>query len=49
MGRSSDLRRGAQCEEGVVLGDECFVGEHAVINPGVKVSGMPAFPAITDL
>jgi mannose-1-phosphate guanylyltransferase/phosphomannomutase len=21
----------------VVLGDECFVGEHAVINPGVKV------------
>ena len=29
--------RGARCEEGVVLGDECFVGEHAVINPGVKV------------
>src|SRR5204863_395944 len=28
---------GFQCEEGVVLGDECFVGEHAVINPGVKV------------
>jgi mannose-1-phosphate guanylyltransferase/phosphomannomutase len=37
IGRSSDLRRGARCEEGVVLGDECFVGEHAVINPGVKV------------
>jgi mannose-1-phosphate guanylyltransferase/phosphomannomutase len=37
VGRSSDLRRGARCEEGVVLGDECFVGEHAVINPGVKV------------
>jgi mannose-1-phosphate guanylyltransferase / phosphomannomutase len=37
VGRSCDLRRGAQCEEGVVLGDECFVGEHAVINPGVKV------------
>src|ERR1700722_1179530 len=36
-GRSSDLRRGARLEEGVVLGDECFVGEHAVINPGVKV------------
>ena len=32
-----DLRHGARCEEGVVLGDECFVGEHAVINPGVKV------------
>src|SRR5438309_440385 len=37
LGRSTDLRRGARCEEGVVLGDECFVGEHAVINPGVKV------------
>ncbi len=37
VGRSSDLRRGARCEEGVVLGDECFVGEEAVINPSVKV------------
>jgi len=37
LGRSSDLRRGARCEEGVVLGDECFIGEHAVINPGVKI------------
>ncbi len=37
IGRSCDLRRGATCEDGVVLGDECFVGEHALINPGVKV------------
>ncbi|MHB8670554.1 MAG: sugar phosphate nucleotidyltransferase [Acidimicrobiales bacterium] len=37
IGRSCDLRRGARCEEGVVLGDDCFVGEHAVINPGVRV------------
>jgi len=37
VGRSSDLRRGARAEEGVVLGEECFVGEHAVINPNVKV------------
>ena len=37
IGRSSDLRRGSRCEEGVVLGDECFVGEHAVVNPGVKI------------
>jgi mannose-1-phosphate guanylyltransferase / phosphomannomutase len=37
VGRSADLRRGARLEEGVVLGDDCFVGEHAVINPGVKV------------
>ena len=37
VGRSSDLRQGARCEEGVVLGEECLVGEHAVINPSVKV------------
>jgi mannose-1-phosphate guanylyltransferase/phosphomannomutase len=37
VGRSSDLRQGAQAEEGVVLGEECFVGEHAVVNQGVKV------------
>jgi len=37
VGRSGDLRKGARAEEGVVLGDECFVGEHAVINPSVKV------------
>jgi mannose-1-phosphate guanylyltransferase / phosphomannomutase len=37
VGRGCDLRSGARCEEGVVLGDECFVGEHAVLNPGVKV------------
>jgi mannose-1-phosphate guanylyltransferase/phosphomannomutase len=37
VGRSRDLRKGARCDEGVVLGDECFVGEHAVINQGVKV------------
>ncbi len=37
VGRSSDLRRGARIEEGVVIGDGCFVGEDAVINAGVKV------------
>ncbi len=37
VGRSCDLRRGARCDEGVVLGDECFVGENAVIGAGVKV------------
>jgi mannose-1-phosphate guanylyltransferase/phosphomannomutase len=37
VGRSSDLRRGARCEEGVVLGDESFVGADAVINTSVKV------------
>jgi len=37
VGRSSDLRRGARLEEGVTLGDSCFVGDHAVVNQGVKV------------
>jgi mannose-1-phosphate guanylyltransferase/phosphomannomutase len=37
VGRSSDLRRGARIEEGVVIGDECFIGEHAVVHPGVKI------------
>jgi len=37
VGRSCDLRRYARCEEGVVIGDDCFVGEHAVVNPGVRV------------
>jgi mannose-1-phosphate guanylyltransferase/phosphomannomutase len=37
VGRSSDLRRGVRCEEGVVLGDEVFVGEDAVVTANVKV------------
>ena len=37
VGRSADLRRGTRCEEGVVLGDEVFVGEDAVISSDVKV------------
>ena len=37
IGRSTDLRAHARVEEGVVVGDECFVGEDAVINPGVKI------------
>jgi len=37
IGRSSDLRAYARLEEGVVVGDECFVGEHAVVNAGVKI------------
>ena len=37
VGRSGDLRRGARIEEGAVLGDECFIGEHAVVHAGVKV------------
>lgn len=37
VGRASDLRRGVRCEEGVVLGDEVFVGENAVLSSDVKV------------
>ena len=37
VGRSCDLRAGVRCEEGVVLGDECFVGAQAVLTNGVKV------------
>lgn len=37
IGRSCDLRAGARCDEGSVLGDQCFVGEHAVIGTSVKV------------
>ncbi|MHB8439168.1 MAG: sugar phosphate nucleotidyltransferase [Acidimicrobiales bacterium] len=37
VGRACDLRQGVVCEEGVVLGDETFVGAQAVITSGVKV------------
>ena len=31
IGRSADLRAGVRCEDGVVVGDECYVGEQAVL------------------
>ena len=37
IGRSCDLRRAARCDEGVVVADDCLIGEHAVINAGVKI------------
>jgi mannose-1-phosphate guanylyltransferase / phosphomannomutase len=37
VGRACDLRNGVRGEEGVVLGDECFIGEQAVLGAGVKV------------
>jgi len=37
VGRSCDLRNGVRADEGVVLGDECFIGEHAVLASGVKI------------
>jgi len=37
VGRSCDLRKGVRCEPGVVLGDDVFLGEGAVLAPDVKV------------
>jgi len=37
VGRNADVRRGARLDEGVVVGDEGFVGEDAVLQPNVKV------------
>ncbi len=37
IGRSCDLRRGASCEPGSVLGEGCLVGAGAQVRAGVKV------------
>ena len=37
IGRANDIREHAHIEEGVVIGDECFVGARAIINPAVKI------------
>jgi len=37
VGRACDVRRGARCAEGSVIGDECFIGEDAVVGPGVRI------------
>jgi mannose-1-phosphate guanylyltransferase/phosphomannomutase len=37
LGKNSDVRHGARLEEGVVVSDECHIGEGAVLNPHVKV------------
>jgi mannose-1-phosphate guanylyltransferase/phosphomannomutase len=37
IGRNTDLRAHVRIEEGTVVGDECFIGADAVVNPNVKV------------
>jgi mannose-1-phosphate guanylyltransferase/phosphomannomutase len=37
IGRSCDLRNNVRAEEGVVLGDECYIGPDALLGAGVKV------------
>ena len=39
IGRACDLRSNVRCEEGVVLGDECFIGDDAVLGAGRQ--GLP--------
>ncbi|MGH8980437.1 MAG: sugar phosphate nucleotidyltransferase [Acidimicrobiales bacterium] len=37
IGRSCDLRRGASCEPGSVLGEGCLIGGQAQVRAGVKI------------
>ena len=37
LGRSCDLRNHVRTDEGVVVGDECFIGDSASLGGGVKV------------
>jgi mannose-1-phosphate guanylyltransferase/phosphomannomutase len=37
VGRSCDLRRGARCEPGSVLGESCLIGVQAEVRAGVRV------------
>jgi mannose-1-phosphate guanylyltransferase/phosphomannomutase len=37
VGRSTDIRQGVHTEPGVVIGDDCYVGEHAFIGPDVRI------------
>ncbi|MEX2393862.1 MAG: sugar phosphate nucleotidyltransferase [Actinomycetota bacterium] len=37
VGQNSNIRRGARLEEGVVIGDDCSIGNDAVINPNVRI------------
>ncbi len=37
VGRACDLRKGVRCEDGAVLGDECFVADDAYIGASVKI------------
>ena len=37
LGRASDIRDSVRIEEGVVVGDESFIGAGAIINPSIKI------------
>lgn len=37
VGRSCDIKHGVRIEQGVVVGDECILGENSIINHDVKI------------
>jgi mannose-1-phosphate guanylyltransferase / phosphomannomutase len=37
VGRASDLRGNVHLDEGVVIGNDCFIGDGASVNPQVKI------------
>jgi mannose-1-phosphate guanylyltransferase/phosphomannomutase len=37
IGKNTDLKHGARVGEGAAVGDECHIGEGALLNPNVKV------------
>ena len=37
VGRATDLRKGARCDDGSVIGDECFIGDGAHVAADVKI------------
>jgi len=37
VGRSCDVRTGARLHQGVAIGDQCTIGEQAVVMPGVRI------------
>ncbi|MGQ0624946.1 MAG: sugar phosphate nucleotidyltransferase [Sporichthyaceae bacterium] len=37
IGKNTDIMRGARIEEGAVVGDDCLIGEEAIIAAGVRV------------
>jgi mannose-1-phosphate guanylyltransferase/phosphomannomutase len=37
VGRSCDVRAGARLHQGVAVGDQCTIGEQAVVMPGVRI------------
>ena len=37
IGKNTDIMRAARIDEGAVVGDECVVGEEAIVSAGVKI------------